>query len=99
MPAATHRGGFKLVLCTRLKLPLLLVAQESVICLETELVLACRAGTVVVVSHRENSDVLLFGSVAVAVTTQPAGTVAGSTKEKLVGQRLPKIRLVCARNT
>ena len=43
----------------------------------------------------ENSDVLLFGSVAVAVTTQPAGTETGSETAKFDEHDIiPKVRFV-----
>ena len=61
---------------------------------------ACNDGTAMTEIPMENSDVLLFGSVAVAVTTQPAGTETGSETTKFdEHDNIPKVKLVCPRKT
>ena len=99
MPATiVQRGGDKDGVCWRMNIPPLLVHQSET-WLEGGLVVTAswsdgtgRAGI-----QAENSEVLLAGLLAVAVTTQLAGTDTGNVIEKLVEHRLPSVRLDCPR--
>ena len=89
-------GASRLNVCSKTKLPPLFVQDSEICWLVRFTLLTCNGGTIKTGTQAENSEVLLAGSVAVAVMTHPGGTETGSDTAKLV-EHDDRVRLVWPR--